>query len=374
MANILVTYEVLDNTADVNIVSLSDMFTCMGVPYKFTRTSQVKSNDLVWGDVILAIRPNSIYSLQIATAAKQSGRYYILLIDDDIINLDVSHPDYWKRKYTISCLELGDALLTPNLFIQKDYCSRFHLKPILVNAHVNEEDIKPIHHINHIIKFIYPAGKDHAEIFNKYLSPVFNRIIEKYKDVIDITFIGVRPNLAQFENVHYIEQMAYSDYLKFMQKEQFDVGLAPLEDTSFCRRKYFVKYIEYSKYGILGMYSDSYPYKFVVRNKENGILVKNSIEEWMKEITRLIECPLEIKRMIEVARQDLRENFTIDKVTQAFIFQCPEIIEFKAQTSSVQYVSSLFSVINFKIKNILSKIICRLTPKGKKYLSIIFKS
>ena len=370
MLNILVTYEVKDNTTDVNVVSLTDMFNYMGVSYKFMKTSMVRRGDIEWGDILLAIRPNSLYSYRIAKAAKRAGRYYILLIDDDIISMDKLHPDSWKRKYTVKCLGVGDTILTPNPFMQKDYSNRFNVKSIMVDAHVNEQDIKPMHSVGEKIKLVYPAGRDHAVVFNKYLTPVIKKLLTQYKDKIDITFVGVKPDVGEYDNVHYINNMSFADYLKYMQSEVFDIGLAPLEDTSFCQKKYFIKYIEYTKNGILGLYSNVYPYKYAVNNNENGILVNNAIVEWEKAITGVMDNVSEIGRMVSAAQSDLRRKYSIEAVTKTFISLCPEITSFIAPSTFVRYYSFTPSVVFYNMRNLLTKIVFRLIPNRFKYSSI----
>ena len=67
-----------------------------------------------------------------------------------------------------------------------------------------------------------------------------------------------------------------------MKESNFNIGFAPLDNTYFANRKYFNKYIEYTKFGILGMYSNTMPYTLIVKDKENGILVDNSSE--VKEV------------------------------------------------------------------------------------------
>lgn len=366
MTNILVTYEVVDNTTDVNVVSLTDMFNCMGVSYRFMKASKVRNRDMEWCDILISIRPNSKYSYRIAYTVKKAGRYYIPLIDDDIINLDRFYPDYWKKEYTVSCMELGDAMFTPNPYIKDDYCSRFNVKPILMNAHVNGQDIKPMHTIGKKIRIIYPAARDHAKLFNRYLTPVLKKLLINFKDTLDITFVGVVPDLGNLENVHYLKNMSYSDYMTFMRSESFDIGLAPLEDTPFCKKKYFIKYIEYAKYGIMGMYSNVYPYKYAVIDKRNGIMVNNTVEDWERALTEVLENTSMISGIIAASQSDLRNKYSIQAVTRDFISQCPEINSFKAPAVSVRYFPMTPGTLFYDVRNILNKVVCRLTHRRPK--------
>ena len=84
MSKVLITYERGNNTTDVNLASFRLLFSHMSIQWREKKTTLVSHSDLLWCDVCLAIRPNSVYSQRIAEVAKKTGIFYIVSFDDDL--------------------------------------------------------------------------------------------------------------------------------------------------------------------------------------------------------------------------------------------------------------------------------------------------
>ena len=80
--------------------------------------------------------------------------------------------------------------------ILNDYCEKYNLRPLLVNAYVKDVDIKKVHKMSDRIRIVYPAGKDHIGLFNKYLRPFFDEFLKAHSDTVDVTFIGIEPDIG----------------------------------------------------------------------------------------------------------------------------------------------------------------------------------
>ena len=367
MSNILIIYEVKDNTTDNNISSLTTVLSQMNTDSRVVKASDVSVNDINWCDVCLANRPNSPYSVNVVSAVKSAGGYVVVSLDDDIIHLPIKHPSYWRRRYTLQCMEIGDSLLSPNPLILDDYCEKYHLKPILTSAFVQENSIKAVHEIKGKVKIVYPAGKDHVGLFNKYLYPFFDQFIEEYKGKIDVTFVGVEPVVKKSEVVHFVKGMPYDDYLCFMKDNDFDIGIAPLEDNPFCARKYFPKYIEYSKYGIAGIYSNVAPYTFVLENMKNGVLVNDDPTEWKEALVKMIENPQVINDIATNAQKDLRKRFSLDNSVMMLRKGCHEFENYQRNGEIISFNTQLFPVLVYRIKDFYLRILYHLKHDGIMY-------
>jgi len=68
-----------------------------------------------------------------------------------------------------------------------------------------------------------------------------------------------------------------------LSRADFDIGLAPLEDTEFNNSKSCIKYYEYAAVGTPTLASDVLPYK-----TEVTYLAKNTTEDWYKKLEKLI--------------------------------------------------------------------------------------
>ncbi len=328
MSKVLITYERENNTTDVNLASFRLLFSHMSIQWREKKTTLVSHSDLLWCDVCLAIRPNSIYSQRIAEAAKKSGIFYVVSFDDDLLNLPSGHPEGWKRKFSLACLKCAKAIISPSPLILGDYHNYSpDAKTILSNAIVEDCEIKAPHIIGNKLRIVYPAGRDHLELFNKYIKPILYDILAKYHKEVDITIIGVEPKLDESEyknSIHLIKGMSYEEYSSYMKNHDFDIGLAPLCRSPFAVRKYFAKYIEYAKYGIMGLYSDIMPYTLAVKDGINGVLVADSALAWKNSLVRVIQNKDLINRIVINSQQDVIDKYSIDSIVTNFRTFCPE--------------------------------------------------
>lgn len=78
--------------------------------------------------------------------------------------------------------------------------------------------------------------------------------------------------------------------IKYYSTIDFDIGLAPLEDTMFTRSKSYIKALEYGALGIPVIASDIGPYREYVEDGVTGFLVKGE-SEWIDRMRLLIGDP-----------------------------------------------------------------------------------
>lgn len=76
--------------------------------------------------------------------------------------------------------------------------------------------------------------------------------------------------------------------IKYYSRIDFDIGLAPLEDTLFTRSKSYVKALEYGALGIPVIASDVGPYREYVEDGVTGFLVRKE-SEWIDRIRLLYD-------------------------------------------------------------------------------------
>ena len=86
--------------------------------------------------------------------------------------------------------------------------------------------------------------------------------------------------------------------------------------------KYFNKYIEYGRFGIIGIYSDVLPYSGKIIDGVNGILVKNTREAWFSALDKLIQDQLNGGNYCDFLRErileDISEHYSVDKCAGEF--------------------------------------------------------
>lgn len=374
MTNILFIYETEMPTVSItynywNIISKSYSITS-----KFLKLLDVKVEDVNWCDVLIMIRPNNAFSWRIAKKARVSGRFVITMCDDDLLNLPKSLPDLtWQRKGMIKALNQSDALMTNSKYIMDnmiDYTigkRRVYIDTIvapeeLLIRNYEKED-------NNIIKLVYAAGRGQHEIlFEQYVLPSLIRVADKTSKKLSITFISVHPRCEELEHimkVSYIEGMPLLEYRKYMEDQKFDIGVSPLEENSFTKCKYFNKYLEYTLSGIIGIYSNVEPYKYVVKDRINGFLADNTTMSWEEKLLEVIENDeLRYKCAIEAQKQ-VKEKFNEDTLLGRLFSDVPEFIRsnsMKKECGNFKYERYLYSF--FKGMEYLYKLLFYLRKEG----------
>lgn len=322
MTKILALYDRWNTTIEVNLNSLISILNDGRHEVKIVESRRASAEDLNWCNACYAIRPASIYMVRIMKAIRIAGKLFVSTYDDDFLELPIGSTERWKKKFVKQCLKDSDVVVTCNPLILKKY-KKIAPKPnfIIIDAHVLEKDIKPVPIVDDKIQIVYAAGRDHTELFDQYIKPTLNEVYERFGNRLSLTLMGVEPRLDSLANTQWIELIPSKPlemYNEYMAGHDFDIGLSPLPDSPFCNRKYFNKYIEYSKNGILGLYSRCLPYTLVVEDGRNGVLVDNSIDCWKKSIICAIDNISEMKKMAKTAQQNLRESFSIEAVRKVW--------------------------------------------------------
>lgn len=368
MIKLLLLYDQMNTTTDVNLSGTKSIFDDGNHEIRIMKSKCVRKEDLEWCDACYANRPSSIYMVRISKSLRCSGRFFISLFDDDLLNLPKGNSGRWKTKYVLKCIEGSDVVITPNPLIS-DTFKKIIPKPkyVVINTHIREDEIKPIPEISNKIKIVYAAGGDHTPLFDKFIKPSLDVIAELYKFKIDLTLMGIHPDLSGLKYkdwIHQINTMPYEQYKQYMMSHDFDIGLAPLEDNPFSNRKYFNKFFEYSKNGIVGLYSNCLPYTLVIKNNVNGILVENSVGAWKEALCYAINHIDQVKGLVKTAQNQLRSEFSMSAVRGVVYREIDDYILGHGKRRDVQYNHSLIPEIKYELLSKYHQIIEHLYKEG----------
>ena len=263
------------------------------IDYKFTEAAAVTSGLLSWSDIIIFIRSESRFESYISTICKRAKKHLVYVLDDDLLNVPdyLSSSSYYLRKdiqdNIKKIMNNCDTFLTSSPVMLEKYGKQFK------NAYqIHEPSLNTIDHkeSNDIIKIGFAGSIDRAQDINEILQEALEKNIIKYKDSIQVEFMGARPDIVDKYNLTYIPYTSsYEEYTKVIQERNWDIGLAPMPDSEFHACKYFNKYVEYASFGIAGIYSNVKPYTFGIKDQYNGLLTDNSPENWFNAISKLID-------------------------------------------------------------------------------------
>jgi glycosyltransferase involved in cell wall biosynthesis len=104
------------------------------------------------------------------------------------------------------------------------------------------------------------------------------------------------------------------EYPKYLSEQPWSIGIAPLIDSPFNQCKSHIKWMEYSMYAIPVVASRVYPYykdvlgRETIEHEETGLLC-DTVEDWVTNLSRLIEDETLRKRLGENAYKHVKDNW-----------------------------------------------------------------
>ena len=321
--NILVECPELISSVKIGVLDLLENREECNIEFK--RTSTITKHDILWSDVVISVRGCEKASLKIMESANRAGRYTIMFLDDDLINIPLNldstkyYNDKKLKKYILEILANCQILWGVNPRIKV---------PMKIEIE-KKEWTEPV-------KVLYAGSIDHKQTLQKIISPVITKFDETINEKITFTFIGANPEIEKTKHYNYFQD--YESYKKFVIEGKFDIGLAPIETTEFYKSKYYNKFLEYTSIGVVGIYTDTEPYNLIIKDEINGFLCENNSEKWYLKIKKIIENPSKISEILENAQRQVREDYNINVVSNEILTLIPELTEYKAKEKNIKNI------------------------------------
>lgn len=373
--DILVVYAGKIPTANIIMQMMEQVVKRTGGALKGRLSCSVRKKDIRWADVIIFIRGADPYMEEISYIAKKSRRYCVMYLDDDLLNVPQQEGDNVYKKALRECLANCDVLWSSNTNILKKYKKYMNGgKTVEEKAFSPVKDlIEPCPRNKEPLKILYAGSTSHQSELQEVIVPALNRLWKENTEM-EVTFIGFHKDCfkdIQFpcKTIPWFSQTSL--YEEYMRKEKFHIGLAVVRDDEFSRCKFYNKFLEYTKYGMAGVYSKCEPYSFIIENENNGYLVENTPQAWKEAIQN---CGNDEKKRLEIignAQKMIREEFVIEKVAEQLTEY--EIVEFKEY-----HAAGIYPVIwtpNL-LKRYFGQSICiwlSATKVGKQFLNMLVK-
>lgn len=336
---VLVESPVLLPSVRVGVLDILERFEKKGkCRYYYKSTFTITKKDLTTCDILISVRGCETMSLEIAKVAKKMGRFLIYYLDDDLLNLPESaiSYEYYQRKSVRNNIKeligISDLFWSNNKKIIEKY-SKFSKKKryvrtdIIANLSIKDKKGK-----QDVIRILYAGSIDHTYLVEKYVLPAIKKIVEEYSGRVEAVLIGVEPRQYNSKGIKVYKFIDnYDDYRRIVKDGNYDIGLGIIGKTDFYQCKYYNKFLEYATMGVAGIYTDVFPYTAVVQNRENGVLVDNTVESWYDGIRLLVENT-ELREHIALqAQENAREQFCEQKIISSVEKMIPEFWNFKAE-------------------------------------------
>lgn len=325
MKKILIIYSARIPSVELVLKNIYEFSKNEAVDITEKQVIDVRKKHIENADVILAIRPFEISSYGIIKASKQAGKEIIVYLDDDLLHLPHVYSSKLRKLFTVAMykhncrylkeiLSKCDVLWGSSDYLLKQYekyvVSGKCVKTDICTTTLGEIQTRPD---QTGINIVYAGSGNHYVHLNKYIIPALNRLSSKYN--VSLTCVGMRKeNIipTNFQLSVHPWMNSLDEYNLFMKKNHFDLGVAPTEQTDFYRCKYFNKYIEYTSLGIIGIYTDDFPYRSVIIDGANGLLASNNDTAWEEKLEYAITHQDECMKMAENAQKDVASKFDLD--------------------------------------------------------------
>jgi glycosyltransferase involved in cell wall biosynthesis len=329
--------------------------------YNCTSLEEFRKSDLNSYDLVVCVRYFHDAAYDVLQATKRVNKPFIWVIDDNYSALHIEngkpvHEEVKNEKYERMFKDSSHVLVYSKDLFQFG-CDLTNTITLMTPLQSDNDDLMHKSSRNDGIVVFGFMGTLLRDSDFVCVVPAIKRVIAKYKNKVRAEFIGYCPEeLKDFSGVEKFDFIAdYDEFRKFFASRKWDIGLAPLNDTSFNRSKTNNKYREYSSFGVAGIYSNVSAYK-CVEDSKNGLLVNNTEEEWFCAICRLIDDVGLRKRLATNAYSDIKEHYSIDKNAKALF----RILKSEIETNQLNRYSSQF-------RNTSSDIITIQPDSGRRY-------
>lgn len=341
MSKLLLTYEKDMPTVAMHRKAAFAYAEKAGTEVRFKQVQEVTREDLNWCDVLELIRSHDPYSAHLAKRAQEAGRFVIAYYDDDLYNLPGSMPNpFWRKNSVLKTLRHANMIYSSSRYI----CDKYRSYTVERRSYAGDTIVEPqeVRRIDPAqddggaekkVKLIYAAAPGHVGFFDRFILPVMPQLCQRYGHRISMTFMGVRPELTAYESqmeLHYYSTMPLEEYRQKIREGGYDIGLSPLTSDDFTKCKYFNKFMEYTMAGIVGVYSQTEPYTYVVRDGINGFLAEDAPENWFDCLCRAIDDPCLRTRCICAAQEQLLTEFSPEALTAREAAAIPELRSYHA--------------------------------------------
>lgn len=307
--------------------------------------SEFPENLLDWPDVVVFGRtyPMHYNPVKVMRDFRKRGARLVYDMDDDFWNVAEDNPsalvsNAMKDQYEGMIAE-ADICVTPSDELAKKFKKVFKKKAMICPNGISTDVYKERPRTQEKVVVGYMGAASHWKDL-QIVAEAISDLQQKHDFLFTIYGITGEPleaafyaykkyldsNLQPEKNKYFQEALAFQDQLKnlnmwhipFMPPElhpsilsrcDFDIGIAPLEDTVFNRGKSCIKFYEYASVGTVTLASDVLPYK-----KEVNYLAKNNKKDWMKKLEKLIVDEEFRQKTLEKQQKFVFENRTLEAI------------------------------------------------------------
>ncbi len=295
------------------------------IEFRHCPAAQIRKGDLAWADTLWMIRSADYLEQQIAKVCREMGKTLVYAIDDDLLHVpeDMSSGPYYAqaviKKQITSIVRCAHAVASPSPRLLDQYAREGQKRFLLTEPSLYRVEGKTPH-ADGKIHIGFAGSVDRGGDIDLLLGDALRQIKDRYGDRVAVEFFGSEPAIAKELNFAVIPYKdSYEAYQQTMAELNWDIGLAPMQETQFHACKHYNKLIEYCGYGMVGIYSDVLPYSEGVENGVTGILCGNTPREWVEAMEQLVDDSELREKMSRNCLERANGAFTLQAAAQKLL-------------------------------------------------------
>ena len=305
-------------------------------------------NDIVLVDILVIERMlKSNLEKLVVEKCRQFDVKIIYETDDDLINIDETHPQY---KLHLEYIEVSkhlaenadEVVVSTNYLkgIMSEYNENVVLIPNILAACWDMNSSKPKD--SEVFKIGYMGTVTHKydlDIIKEAVINISNYFSDKDQDFVFEVIGGTEEKLDWARQIPIPKDKSdYPHFVEWLQEiVDWDLALAPIHDTPINRSKSNIKYLEYTALNVPGVYSNIGPYKETIVHGKTGLIAENTAESWQDNIIKLIEDEDLREDIVNNAREDIKSNYLLDDVLESWI----EVLSNNKKVKNNEYYEAL---------------------------------
>lgn len=295
--------------------------------YRAVQEMKLKSSDLNWADIVLLGRLDNWYEYQLTKKLRESGRYLIYIIDDDLLNIppEIGSAAYYGQKeiqgYIRGMIEMSDAILSPSPLLLEKYAVNGRRAIQIEEPAIDPVPFKP-HDPDKPVKVGFAGSIDRTGDLEEILRDALLSVKLKYGDKVEFEFFGAIPSFASelcARSISYCD--SYDEYRKTLNELEWDIGLAPMPDTPFHACKHYNKFVEYAAAGIAGVFSAVQPYTRLEKLNHDVILLEKDQSIWFRAIDAMIADRALLEHRRKEACRIAKEKLSVASAAEQLLRQ-----------------------------------------------------
>lgn len=280
-----------------------------------------------FADIIIIQRDvlDSDFSKKLIDYCKLYDIKIIYEIDDDLLNIDESHPEYEyylksseiikfilenSNAVTVSTENLKEKLnsYNNNIFVIKNTLVPIWNEGAIFSHNKSNSNILKIGYMGTI------THENDIKIIEKSIENVIDYFKKKNITVEFEVIGGTSKKLVSAKQINVpANSVVYPDFIRWLKKiVDWNIAIAPLDNNNLNSSKSEIKYLEYTALGLPGIYSAVGSYKEVIEDGKNGIIVYNNEKSWTDNIIYLLENQRLQDKIRKNAKENVQKEYSMD--------------------------------------------------------------